>query len=552
MCVVGSVLFLLFAINERYTALVPTAGGSVTEAILGTPRFVNPVLALTRADRDMTALLYSGLMRINEQGELVPDLAESISVSEDGLIYTVVVRRDVRFHDGTPLTANDAIFTIALAQDPDLKSPLRANWANVVVTPIDEYTFTVAIEEPYAAFIENFTLGIMPEHLWGSLPIEQLPFSQHNTEPIGTGRFSLTNAVRNPSGLIEAYVLQAFLDHPYPPRLDTMQIQFYDSEAAIVQALKDGVADATTYLSPRTLETFLLEHPEFTVHEMPTARLFGIFFNQNRSRALRDESARRALTAAVDRTAIIHEAVLGRGVPINTPTRHSTTGLESQSGTSSPDQTPESAVRILQAGGWRENNQGRWEKQIDGTLVTFDFTIRTSNGELFGTVADTVVAQWQALGIAVVSEQFEQAGLVQSVIRPRDFEALLFGIDTSRTDDLYSFWHSSQKDDPGLNIAQYTNLTVDELLETARRSTDRATREAATAEAIAIINDEVPAVFLFSPTLTYVVAPDITITTSSNIGSPPDRFATIDVWHREQDRLWPIFRDAATARNTDS
>jgi peptide/nickel transport system substrate-binding protein len=161
--------------------LPPVAGGSITEGIVGIPRFVNPVLAVTRADQDMSALLYSGLMKINEEGVLVPDMAESVTVSDDGRTYNVLVRRDTRFHDDTPLTARDVAFTIGLIQNPDLKSPLRGNWAGVTVEEISEYELNIVLDEPYTPFIENFTVGIIPRHIWSSLPIEQVPFSQRNT-----------------------------------------------------------------------------------------------------------------------------------------------------------------------------------------------------------------------------------------------------------------------------------------------------------------------------------------------------------------------------------
>lgn len=202
-------IWLLFSINQAYTEETPVYGGVLREGIIGTPRFVNPALAITRADQDVTALIYSGHLKISPDGTLVPDVAESITVSEDGLTYNIVVRNDITFHDGAPLTAKDVSYTIRLIQDPDLKSPLRGNWADVTIEEIGEFELNVVLAEPYAPFIENFLVGIMPQHLWGALPIEQLPFSQLNTEPVGSGPFSLTRAERDASGLIERYILSA-------------------------------------------------------------------------------------------------------------------------------------------------------------------------------------------------------------------------------------------------------------------------------------------------------------------------------------------------------
>jgi peptide/nickel transport system substrate-binding protein len=209
--------------------------------------------------------------------------------------------------------------------------------------------------------------------------------------------------------------------------------------------------------------------------------------------------------------------------------------------TSSP--SIEHAKQILHDAGWISNNLGLLEKQVDGSAETLSFTLRTSNAPLFDAITEAVVAEWKAIGVEVSTEQFEQTGLVQSVIRPRDFQALLFGLDMSRSGELYPFWHSSQKDDPGLNIAQYTNLSVDALLEKARTEQDVVIRTEALNEANTIIAGERPAVFLFQPMMTYVVTKDIIVTPIHDVGKPSDRFSNITDWYTDSDTLWNIFKN---------
>ncbi len=540
--VITGILFAL-SVNDQYSAIVPIKGGTIAEGIIGTPRFVNPALAITRADQDITALVYRGMMKISNDGIIIPDLAESVTISEDGATYNIVLRKDMRFHDNTPVTARDVIFTIQLIQNPDLKSPLRGNWSDVVVEEISEYELNIVLEEAYAPFIENFTLGIMPAHLWSALPIEQLPFSQLNTEPIGAGPFQIESARRDASGLISNYTLTAFTGNHDTARIDSIRLEFYQNEEALIDALERKEIGATAYLSSDAIAPLLKSIPLSLTSE-PLPRVFGIFFNQNRSASLRDESAREALTVAIDRDVIIDSALSGYGVPISFPTILSENTIELEDGTNGSSSSPtDRAIAILKDGGWLQNNLGLWEKQIDGSTETLSVTLRTSNISLFSEVTDSIAAQWKAVGVEVVVEQFEQAGLVQSVIRPRDFQALLFGIDMSRSYDLYPFWHSSQKDDPGLNIAQYTNLSVDQLLETARTEQDPALRNATLIEASATIAEEFPAIFLFQPYLTYVTDPRLTIPPTAQIEKPADRFNNIVEWHIETDTLWPVFRE---------
>jgi len=539
---IGTTVWLILSINQNHSEITPTSGGSFIEGVVGTPRFVNPALAFTRADQDITALIYSGLLKIGEDGVLKNDLAENISISEDGRTYIVTLRKDVTFHDGTPLTARDVAFTIHLIQDPDLKSPLRGNWSDVTVEEVSEYELHIKLEEVYTPFIENFTLGIMPAHAWSNLPIEQLPFSQLNTEPIGSGPFSVTAARRSTSGVIEHYTLTAFHDNGTTPKIDTVGLAFYQNEEQLLTALGEHKIDATAYVSSEHISQVAALGYQTVEQSLP--RVFAIFFNQNRSAALRDTAVRNALTAAINRDVLIENALQGHGVPISTPTILGSSTLESTGSIANEATSSENerAVAILKAGNWTKNDLGLWEKKIDKELVALTVTLKTSNSPFFANLVDSITKQWEAIGVQVTVEQFEQTGLVQSVIRPRDFEALLFGLDMSRSHDLYPFWHSSQQDDPGLNIAQYANVEVDKLLEKARTEPYGVGRIELLHSASDIIVKEQPAIFLFQPTFTYVIAEDMFIAEMKELGRPTDRFSNIALWYTENDSLWTIFR----------
>lgn len=535
-------VFFIYTINKEYSAATPARGGVLSEGIVGIPRFVNPALAITRADQDTVALLYSGLLKIDTQGTLVPDIAESITVSEDGKTYHITLRKDRVFHDGKPVTARDAIYTITLIQDQNLKSPLRGNWSDVVIEEINEYEFNVVLLEAYSPFMENFTLGIMPQHIWSTLPIEQLPFSQHNTEPIGSGPFSISLVNRDASGLISGYVLEPAVNRQEAPNLAAIELHFFQNESTLFEAFLAGTINATAYL-PTARISELAEHDIHILTE-PLPRIFGIFFNQNRSPALRDESARQALNLAVDRTTLITDVLYGYGVPTTKPILENLTEVESSSTVATADTnfSIEAAREILLEGGWEQNEAGFWEKEIGESTETLSLTIKTSNNQLFDKIATIVAENWRALGVEVQIEQYEQTGLVQSVIRTRDFQALLFGLDMNRTQDLYPFWHSSQKDDPGLNVAQYTNIAVDRLLEKTRNSQDKAERLELLNQISTAITAETPAVFLFAPSMTYVIEAHIMTSPLALLSKPSDRFMNVAGWYAKTEVLWPIFQ----------
>ncbi len=534
---IGCFVWGIFLYNQAFVVSTPVPGGTVVEGVVGIPRFVNPVLAVTRADQDMSALLFSGLMKINTEGILIPDLAESITRSDDGKTYNIIMRRDNLFHDGTPLTARDVAFTIGLIQNPDLKSPLRGNWAGVTVEEISEYELNIVLDEAYTPFIENFTVGIIPRHIWSELPLEQIPFSQRNTEPIGSGPFSLEKVVRNDAGLIEVYELKRALSDV---KLEALTIRFYQNEESIAKAFSEGKLTSTTNLRAADIGT-LVDTNTYNIVEKPLPRVFALFFNQNKSVALRDAAVREALDVAIDRNALVNSVLSGYGVPTDTPLPP--TNTDSLLPARNVD-VVEETTRILTRAGWQKNQNGLWEKRIDGNAVTLAFTVRTAHTDLLSDTAGSVIEAWRAIGIQVDIEKYEQSDLLQAVIRPRDFEILLFGLDMNRTVDLYPFWHSSQREDPGLNIAQYANIEVDNLLADARTATSSNDRDAKAVTAMNIIKNERPALFLFVPSLPYVVHKDVSTAPMEGLSKPHERFMNIESWFVAREDRWPIFNNS--------
>lgn len=545
-------VFSLLALNNRYLATTPTAGGTLVEGIIGTPRFINPVLAVTRADLDMSALIYSGLMKINPEGELVPHLAESVTINDTGTVYNIIMRKDVRFHDGTPLTARDVAFTIGLAQDSTLKSPLRGNWVDIAVEEINEYELNIVLEEAYAPFIENLTLGILPRHIWSQIPIEQIPFSERNSNPIGSGPFSIKSITRTKSSagtsIIESYILERSDYAVEPPKIANVQTIFYDSENELVAGYKTKEFHSSAYLPTTFTHTLTENNKDTAVVEIALPRVFAIFINQNRTPALRDIGARKALSMAIDREAIIQNALYKYGVPTTHPLPAKHFAVQSTSSTlaltnaENATSTTISAVSILEESGWLKNDNGVWEKRIGGEITPLQVTLRTTNNTLFGQVAEAIANDWRDIGVEVQLEQFEQTDLLQNVIRPREYQTLLFGIEMGRSIDLFPFWHSSQREDPGLNIAEYANIEVDSLLSKARSTTDLTVKEEATNEAVSIITSEYPAFFLFTPTTTYITPESVVTSAINDISRPHERFMNISQWHMNTDTVWPFFR----------
>ncbi len=537
------IFFLLFLIglSTKYMIATPAYGGTLSEGVVGTPRFVNPVLAVTRADKDLATLVYDGLMRLGSDGTLVPNIAESITMSDDGLTYNVVMKQNITFHDGVPLTARDVAFTIARIQEPLLNSPLRANFDGILVEVIGEYELNIILPDAYSPFMENLTFGILPEHIWKNAGSEDFPFSQYNSEPIGSGPYAIKEITRNTSGIPEMYTLTSHeAYHLGQPKIETLELRFFPTEEKLVEAFKKGVVESTVAVDAHTLPAFNLNGETHHLERIPLPRTFAVFINQNKSPALRDLSARKALDIAVPRSAIVETILGGYGNTLTTPIPVGFGGQEQSSEVL--EANADTARDVLRDGGWKMNEETNvWEKKIDDTVTPLRFSISTMNGGDFTATAELLRSAWAGIGADVTVKQFEQSDFTQSIIRPRDYEALLFGIQVERSLDLYSFWHSSQRNDPGLNVALYANITTDSILSEMRRG-GTAEQTDAIARFTEEIRKEVPAIFLYTPELLYIFPNTVHGASWKGVGEAHERFSNIHEWYTQTESLWSLFK----------
>ena len=172
------------------TKQVPKFGGEYSEGTVGQPLYINPLLSQTsEADSDLTQLVYAGLFKYDPEGNIVSDLADRLEISEDQRVYTVYLKKDVKWHDGEGFKADDAFFTFNILQDPAYKSPLRQSWQGVEVTQADDYTLVFTLKNSFTGFLNNLTVGILPKHVWENIAPEKFALAEYNLHPIGAGPF---------------------------------------------------------------------------------------------------------------------------------------------------------------------------------------------------------------------------------------------------------------------------------------------------------------------------------------------------------------------------
>jgi peptide/nickel transport system substrate-binding protein len=549
-----SAFLLLWGVNSAFLVAVPAHGGTLNEGAIRSPVVINPLFSnserASEVDRDLTALIYSGLLRANPDGTLKPDLADHYEISSDGLTYTFYLKDNIYWHDGKPVTADDVAFTIAKAQDSTLKSPKRANWDGVVVEELSSKVIRFTLQDPYPPFLENMTMGILPKHIWESIDPSQFEYNRYNREPIGSGPYKLADPkkdiTRDSNDVPLSYNLTAFdkfaLGKPY---IDHIRINFYNNEESLLNALRTGAIDATAYIDPENASKLAQEG--FRIETIPLLHIFGLFFNQNQKSIFADKAVRTALHDSVDKDRIINDVFHGYASAIDGPLPPGALGYEDTSRSSTPlDERIAQAKTLLKKDGWSYSSstqvmEKKTKKQTDQLSFSIS-TISPSSIPALKEVAMILKKNWKNLGANVDVKVFETKGdLSENAIRPRKYDALLFGEVIGRDSDPFAFWHSSQRLDPGLNIALYANIKVDKLLEDARKLSDPEARAAKYQAFQEIVASDTPAVFLYAPDLMYAVPKHIGGITIGHVVTPSERFAAVYTWYLETANVWKIF-----------
>jgi peptide/nickel transport system substrate-binding protein len=530
-------IVMAYKASQYFMVTIPVVGGSLTEGEVGTPRTVNPILAFTDADKDVTALVYAGLLRRDDSGNLVPDLAASYSISPNGLAYDFVLKKNIYFDDGKPITTDDIVFTINKTQDAAIKSPERADWADVTVKKISDTEVQFILKQPYSPFLDNTILGILPKHIWENISDDQFIFSNYNVQPVGDGPYKVEAIAKDSNGVPQSYTLVPSSHYSgTKPYISKIVLDFYPDESHAFDALEAREIDSLVGLDPNDAATLASTSASLHILTNPVPRLFGIFFNQNQNPIFADKAVRQALSLAVDRQAIVNNVLDGYGIPINSPVPQGIlAGLQSVS-------VPNIALATstFEKDGWKLGTDGIYTKTVNKKIQTLTFSITTADSPDLVATANMVAAEWRSIGAKVTVNILEYSDL-QNAISARSYDSLLFGQYVGTGFDLYAFWHSSQRNAPGLNIAEYVNSSADKALSDARTATSSITQLADLTAFQNIFLQDVPAVFLYSPDLIYAIPDKLNGVNIVSVSMPADRWNGVNSWYIDTDRVWNIF-----------
>jgi peptide/nickel transport system substrate-binding protein len=563
--IIASSIFLAVNFLVGHLETVPRRSGVYEEGMIGLPKHINPLYAkLSDVDSDISQLVYSALFKRGSGGQLEKDLVEDYTISDDKKVYTFKLKNNVKWHDGAILTANDIYFTFNAIKDQLYKSSLRSSFNGVAIEMVDNYNLKFILNNPYAAFFELLTFGIMPAEVWTLVPPESASLAELNLKPIGSGPYKYDQLVKEKKlGIIKEYKLVKNIDYYGTAPYVDLNFKFYNSFSEAVGALNNNEIDGISYL-PGEAKKEVAAPKSYNYHKLFMPQLTVLFFNQKKNPALGDKAVRQAMAYAINKNEIINEILGGEAYSAHGPILANSFAYYNE--IKKYDYNLAEAVKLLESVDWKPNEvtaemaanaektlnsaeadeadklsaekllrvgTGMWRKKDNNYLV---IKLATIDREENQAVAEGFKKYWEAVGIKAEIDIISANQMQTKVIKPREFEILFYGQVLGADPDPYSFWHSSQTGEQGLNIADYSNKDVDKLLEDARLTNEEPIRQEKYQEFQKIISEEVPAIFIYSPLYTYIQNTSVKGFQVKNIFMPSDRFSNISEWYTETEK----------------
>jgi peptide/nickel transport system substrate-binding protein len=520
--------------QDSYKTVASAQGGTYAEASVGAINTLNPLYATTDSEVAVSRLLFSSLFTYDATGHLHGDLAQDMSIDTTNTVYTVKLRPNVLWHDGEMLTAQDVAFTVNLIKNPETGSPLRINWQDIDVKALDDSTVQFRLPAVYAAFPNALTFPVLPEHILGQVAPGAVRENNFSQSPVGSGPFSFSLLQTIDDTHLRKVVHMTAFNKYYggTPLLSRFEIHTYDTEDAILAALRSGEVGAAADLTGSDMSQ--VDRQNYSVISKPINSGVYALFNTS-SPTLKDKAVRQALELATD-TGSIRKALSASTPSLDLPF------INGQlTGSDIPHPAPfdaSKARQLLDSDGWIVKSGVR---QKDGQQLAL--TVATTKNTQYEQALEALAGQWRKLGIVVntnvVNTADPTANFVQSVLEPRNYDVLLYELFIGADPDVYAYWHSSQIGASGYNFSDYVNKSADDALASARSRLEPELRNAKYKTFAKLWVDDVPAIGLYQSVSEYVFSKNThTIDPDAKLISAYDRYANILDWSVQQKSVY--------------
>ena len=515
-------------LGNYYLQLEPAAGGIFTEGILGSFTNANPIFASGSVNSSVSRLMYPGLLKFDQKNRLVGDLAAQWNVDKTGKVYTVVLRNNVLWQDGTPVTADDVVFTYKTIQNPDAKSPLQSSWAGIKVAKVSDATVMFTLPNVLSSFPYGLTNGIAPKHILSNVDVADLRSSSYNTvQAVASGPFVLENILvegGTPETREEQIILTANPTyHGTRPKLERYIVRTYREEKTLLAAFEDNKLNAISGVE--MLPDTLANQSDVKALDIPITGQTMVFF-KNSHEILKDVAVRQALVYGADRGEIVSNlgftAKISRGPLL-------TTHVGYDKKFDQPNQNIKKASQLLDKAGWKQENGTGIRKKAGKELRFRLFSQSTSE---YLNVTQRLKEQWEKIGVAL-DVTLQESSELQATIGQHTYDALLYGISVGSDPDVFPYWHSSQAS-PRLasrfNFSEYSSATADSSLEAGRTRSEPKLRAIKYRPFMAAWQKDAPALALYQPRYLFITRGDIYQFETELVNVAADRYANVQNW----------------------
>ena len=472
-------------------AYKPAAYGDIiVRGDIGDASNLIPILASDSASHSIAGLIYNGLVKYDKDMNIVGDLAESWDISDDGLVITFHLRKGVKWHDGKPFTAKDVLYTYQITVDPKTPTAYAGDFLKVKKAEVlDDYTFRVTYDKPFAPSLISWSSAILPRHLLEGQDITKSSLARH---PVGTGPYLFKEWLAGQKIVLVSNA-DYFEGRPYVDGHVTRIIPDMATMFLELRARNIDMMGLTPLQYTRQTENNLFRQ-SFDKYRYLAFAYTYLGYNLKHP-FFADKRVRQAISYAINKEEIISGVLLGLGKPATGPYKPGTWAYNENVKTYSYN--PQKARELLRAAGWtKTNNDGFLEK--DGRPFTFELITNQGN-ETRQKCAEIIQRQLKEVGIDVKIRILEWAAFINDFISKRRFEAVILGWTIPLDPDAYDVWHSSKTAPEELNFISYKNPEVDALLEKARSTFEQKLRKKYYDRFQEILVEDQPYTFLYVP-----------------------------------------------------
>ena len=496
------------SLNKVSVKEKPVRGGIYREAMVGQVKSLNPLFPDNSATESVSSLVFSGLTKVNGKREVVSDLAEKWDISEDKKTYTFYIRKNATWHDGVKATSKDVAFTVDRVQNPDTRSPYGANWNGVKYQIIDDYTIRFILPSSYGNFLYNTTLGIIPKHKLENVAPASLRSYEFNQRPVGTGPYKI-ELLEVDSSVVNVTAYDKYYIHE--PYITKVRFDLFQDSKEMINSLIRKQVDAVSQVPPEDVST-VEKVQGINDYRVGLPAYVGAFFNL-KSPTLANPDLRKALAYSVDKQAIVKDQLYSEGSVAYYPIP---AGFPGFNGSAAKYEYDTNKAKDLLA---------------KSNLGSTTLRLATLDSPQYKAVADKLAQDWKKIGVNIEVVTADIAKLQQNYIRSRNYDILLYGQNVGIDSDVYSFWHSSQVNDPGLNISYYKNGDADKFLEAGRLAKDQSFKASRYSAFVDIWSKDVPAVIIYNPYYNYAQSDLVKGFDAKKVAEPSNRFYNIYDWY---------------------